>query len=90
MKSSTAFAIAALFATAAALAQTDEPQPRTAPTRVAQAGGGGAATGAGEATGAAGAGLSAGAIVAIAAGVAVVVAASGDSERHFSTVAVHH
>ena len=78
MKSTTAVAIAALFATGTAFAQNDQPQAQKAPTQVAQAGGG-ASTGAGAATGAAG-GLSTGTLIAIGAGAAVVVAATRNNE----------
>ena len=79
MKCSIAIAIAALFATGTAFAQTVQPTTKKAPVQVAQSGGG-AAIGAGGATGGvAGTGLSATGVVAVAAGVAVVVAGSGST-----------
>jgi len=76
MKTTTAIAVAAMFAAGSAFAQNV--QPTKAPVQVAQAGGGMAA-GAGEATGAVGTALSATGVVAVAAGTALVLGASGST-----------
>ncbi len=79
MKTTIAFAVAALFASGTALAQNDQPQqPKNAPINVAQAPAGGMAMGAGGAAGGvAGTALSGTAIVGIGAGVSLVGAAAG-------------
>jgi len=75
MKTTTAIAVAAMFAAGSAFAQNV--QPTKAPVQVAQAGG--MAAGAGGATGAVGTALSATGVVAVAAGTALVLGASGSN-----------
>jgi len=76
MKTTTAIAVAAMFAAGSAFAQNV--QPTKTPVQVAQAGGGMAA-GAGGATGVVGTTLSATGVVAVAAGTALVLGASGST-----------